>query len=91
MAANKYDPWTYIKDRRPPEYEAVIFLCIYPNGNEVHAVGYRVGRKYEIEWTDDHPEPADIMFWMAFHEAPFGKMRVDTTRARSRHDRGLRP
>src|SRR6267154_1509694 len=46
-----YGPWIYIKDRRPPEMEGVIFLCIYKNGNTVLAVGYRNGRKYEIEWT----------------------------------------
>lgn len=88
----KYGPWTYIKDCRPPEDETVLLLCVYPNGNEVRAVGHRFGRRYEIEWTDDHPEVSDIMFWMAMPAGPFkDNLRATSEMARARHDRGLRP
>ncbi len=93
MSAPKrcYGPWSYIRDVRPPDMVAVIFLCIYPNGSTVQAVGYRNGRKYEIEWSSDHPSEEDILFWMPFTDDPFGPLRINAASARAHHDAGLRP
>jgi hypothetical protein len=88
---SRYGPWTYIRKKRPPEYRCVLFCCIYPNGNTVHAVGYRDGKKYVIEWTNDHPLHDDILFWMDIPDDPFGPMRAMAVAARERHDNGEVP
>ena len=55
-----------VDDRLPDGY-TVPLLCIYPNGNEVVAMGYHDGQEWQIDYSDDHPQPEDIKFWIDIH------------------------
>lgn len=52
-----------VNDRLPDGY-IVPLLCIYPNGNEVLAMGFHDGNEWEIEYSDDHPDSEDVKFWI---------------------------
>ncbi len=53
-----------VKDRLPEEYVSVFLICIYPNGNSVQGVGSYHDYKWDIEWSDDHPDSEDVKYWV---------------------------
>ena len=57
--------WVDITERKPEPYYCTYLKCIYGNGNQVSAIGWLNDESvWEIEWSDDHPMPEDIKFWL---------------------------
>ena len=57
--------WVSLKERLPTKEYGVYLKYIYQNGNSGRAIGYlNDDGEWEIEWSDDHPQPEDIKFWL---------------------------
>jgi len=58
--------WISVKDKLPKEYQYHFLRCIYPNGNEVQAIGSIIKGVWEIHWSDDHPSAEDVAYWLKY-------------------------